>query len=94
MAPAIGSMKMSMMPPRLLARLFYDDVVWALAGWFVQYDLTIFLRAGEAVLDLQRLIRVIPKPVIAVVAGYAIGGGNVLATVCDLTIAAENASVR
>ncbi|MDR7419002.1 MAG: 1,4-dihydroxy-2-naphthoyl-CoA synthase [Armatimonadota bacterium] len=43
------------------------------------------------VLDLQRLIRVIPKPVIAVVAGYAIGGGNVLATVCDLTIAAENA---
>ena len=43
------------------------------------------------VLDLQRLIRVIPKPVIALVAGYAIGGGNVLATVCDLTIAAENA---
>jgi naphthoate synthase len=43
------------------------------------------------VLDLQRLIRVIPKPVIAVVAGYAIGGGNVLATVCDLTIAADNA---
>ncbi|MER3455419.1 MAG: 1,4-dihydroxy-2-naphthoyl-CoA synthase [candidate division GAL15 bacterium] len=43
------------------------------------------------VLDLQRLIRVIPKPVIALVAGYAIGGGNVLATVCDLTLAAENA---
>jgi naphthoate synthase len=43
------------------------------------------------VLDLQRLIRLIPKPVIAVVAGYAIGGGNVLATVCDLTIAADNA---
>ncbi|MDR7486100.1 MAG: 1,4-dihydroxy-2-naphthoyl-CoA synthase [Armatimonadota bacterium] len=43
------------------------------------------------VLDLQRLIRTLPKPVIAVVAGYAIGGGNVLATVCDLTIAAENA---
>jgi len=43
------------------------------------------------VLDLQRLIRIIPKPVIALVAGYAIGGGNVLATVCDLTIAAENA---
>ncbi|MDR7483185.1 MAG: 1,4-dihydroxy-2-naphthoyl-CoA synthase [Armatimonadota bacterium] len=43
------------------------------------------------VLDLQRLIRVIPKPVIALVAGYAIGGGNVLATVCDLTIAADNA---
>ncbi|MEH6937959.1 1,4-dihydroxy-2-naphthoyl-CoA synthase [Bacillus sp. JJ664] len=43
------------------------------------------------VLDLQRLIRVIPKPVIAMVAGYAIGGGNVLNVVCDLTIAAENA---
>jgi naphthoate synthase len=43
------------------------------------------------VLDLQRLIRVIPKPVIAMVAGYAIGGGNVLVTVCDLTIAADNA---
>ncbi|MFY4777280.1 1,4-dihydroxy-2-naphthoyl-CoA synthase [Metabacillus sp. RGM 3146] len=43
------------------------------------------------VLDLQRLIRVIPKPVIAMVAGYAIGGGHVLHIVCDLTIAAENA---
>ncbi|NYL84494.1 enoyl-CoA hydratase-related protein, partial [Salmonella enterica] len=38
-----------------------------------------------------RLIRVIPKPVIAMVAGYAIGGGHVLHVVCDLTIAAENA---
>src|SRR5215208_869381 len=43
------------------------------------------------VLDLQRLIRYIPKPVIAVVAGYAIGGGHVLHLVCDLTIAADNA---
>jgi naphthoate synthase len=43
------------------------------------------------VLDLQRLIRTIPKPVIAVVAGYAIGGGHVLHVVCDLTIAADNA---
>ncbi len=43
------------------------------------------------VLDLQRLIRIIPKPVIALVAGYAIGGGHVLHVVCDLTIAAENA---
>lgn len=43
------------------------------------------------VLDLQRLIRVIPKPVIAMVKGYAIGGGNVLQVVCDLTIAADNA---
>ncbi|MGQ9864995.1 MAG: 1,4-dihydroxy-2-naphthoyl-CoA synthase [Pseudanabaenaceae cyanobacterium] len=43
------------------------------------------------VLDLQRLIRTIPKPVIALVAGYAVGGGNVLQVVCDLTIAADNA---
>ena len=43
------------------------------------------------VLDLQRLIRVIPKPVIAMVKGYAIGGGHVLHIVCDLTIAADNA---
>lgn len=43
------------------------------------------------VLDLQRMIRVLPKPVLAVVAGYAIGGGNVLQLVCDLTIAADNA---
>jgi naphthoate synthase len=43
------------------------------------------------VLDLQRLIRTIPKPVIALVAGYAIGGGNVLQVVCDLTLAADNA---
>jgi 1,4-Dihydroxy-2-naphthoate synthase (EC 4.1.3.36) len=43
------------------------------------------------VLDLQRLIRTLPKPVIAMVAGYAIGGGNVLQVVCDLTIAADNA---
>jgi len=43
------------------------------------------------VLDLQRMIRMLPKPVIAVVAGYAIGGGHVLHLVCDLTIAADNA---
>ena len=43
------------------------------------------------VLDLQRQIRTLPKPVIAVVAGYAIGGGHVLHLVCDLTIAADNA---
>ena len=43
------------------------------------------------VLDLQRLIRIIPKPVIAMVSGYAIGGGHVLHVVCDLTIAADNA---
>jgi naphthoate synthase len=43
------------------------------------------------VLDLQRLIRTLPKPVIAMVAGYAIGGGHVLHLMCDLTIAADNA---
>ena len=43
------------------------------------------------VLDLQKRIRGLPKPVIAMVAGYAIGGGHVLHIVCDLTIAAENA---
>ncbi len=43
------------------------------------------------VLELQRLIRSMPKPVIAMVAGYAIGGGHVLHVVCDLTIAADNA---
>ncbi len=42
-------------------------------------------------LDLQRVIRSFPKPVIALVAGYAIGGGHVLHLICDLTIAAENA---
>ncbi len=43
------------------------------------------------VLDLQKIIRSIPKPVIAMVAGFAIGGGHVLHVVCDLTIAADNA---
>lgn len=43
------------------------------------------------VLDLQRQIRTLPKPVIAMVAGYAIGGGHVLHMMCDLTIAADNA---
>jgi naphthoate synthase len=43
------------------------------------------------VLDFQREIRACPKPVIAMVAGYAIGGGHVLHMVCDLTIAADNA---
>jgi len=43
------------------------------------------------VLDFQRQIRTCPKPVIAMVAGYAIGGGHVLHVMCDLTIAADNA---
>lgn len=43
------------------------------------------------VLELQRQIRTLPKPVVAMVAGYAIGGGHVLHLVCDLTVAADNA---
>ena len=43
------------------------------------------------VLDVQKKIRFLPKPVIAMVAGYAIGGGHILHLVCDLTIAADNA---
>jgi naphthoate synthase len=43
------------------------------------------------ILDVQKQIRSLPKPVVAMVAGYAIGGGHVLHVVCDLTIAAENA---
>jgi len=43
------------------------------------------------VLELQRIIRTMPKPVIALVPGYAIGGGHVLHVICDLTIAADNA---
>jgi naphthoate synthase len=43
------------------------------------------------VLDLQRQIRTLPKPVVAMVAGYAVGGGHVLHMICDITIAADNA---
>jgi naphthoate synthase len=43
------------------------------------------------ILDLQKQIRSLPKPVIAMVNGYAIGGGHVLHVVCDLTLASENA---
>jgi len=43
------------------------------------------------VLDFQREIRSCPKPIVAMVAGYAIGGGHVLHVMCDLTIAADNA---
>jgi len=43
------------------------------------------------ILDVQRKIRNLPKPVVAMVAGYAIGGGHVLHVVCDLSIAADNA---
>ena len=43
------------------------------------------------ILDVQKQIRSIPKPVVAMVAGYAVGGGHVLHVVCDLSIAADNA---
>src|SRR5438128_4717305 len=43
------------------------------------------------ILDVEKQIRSLPKPVVAMVAGYAIGGGHVLHVVCDITIAAENA---
>lgn len=43
------------------------------------------------ILDVQKKIRGLPKPIVAMVAGYAIGGGHVLHVVCDLTIAADNA---
>lgn len=56
-------------------------------GGYVGEDTTPRLN----VLDLQKIIRSVPKPVIAAVAGWAIGGGHVLHVVCDLTIAAENA---
>jgi naphthoate synthase len=56
-------------------------------GGYVGEDLTPRLN----VLDLQKIIRSIPKPVVAAVAGWAIGGGHVLHVVCDLSIAAENA---
>src|SRR5207237_8897601 len=46
---------------------------------------------GLPIDELQSLIRDVPKPVIARVQGFAIGGGNVLATLCDLTIASEKA---
>lgn len=46
---------------------------------------------GLHVLDFQRQIRTCPKPIIAMVAGYAVGGGHVLHMLCDLTIAADNA---
>jgi len=48
-------------------------------------------RESLNVLEFQRQIRRCPKPVIAMVAGYAIGGGHVLHLICDLTIAADNA---
>nr|UNJ15514.1 naphthoate synthase [Cyanidiaceae sp.] len=48
-------------------------------------------KSSLNVLQLQRIIRTFPKPVIAKVAGYAVGGGQILNMICDLTIASENA---
>ena len=65
----------------------------ALADARFDADIGVVIFTGHHlnVLDLQRQIRTCPKPVIAMVAGYAIGGGHVLHLVCDLTIAADNA---
>lgn len=57
------------------------------AGGYIDSDGTPRLN----VLDIHKAIRSIPKPVIAMVNGYAIGGGNVLQVICDLSIASENA---
>ena len=56
-------------------------------------NVVVLTGAGDRlnVLDVQKQIRSLPKPVIAMVNGYAIGGGHVLHVVCDLTIASENA---
>jgi naphthoate synthase len=64
-----------------------DQRVRGDAGGYRDQDGTEHLN----VLELQRQIRTLPKPVVAMVAGYAIGGGHVLHLVCDLTIAADNA---
>ena len=67
---------------------------------FAIADATVLTEAGYVgddgvprlnILDVQKQIRYMPKPVIAMVAGYAVGGGHVLHMLCDLTIAADNA---
>ena len=74
-----------------------EDGKWAFCAWG---DQKVRGEAGYVgkdglprlnVLELQRYMRSMPKPVIALVAGYAIGGGHVLHVVCDLTLAADNA---
>ena len=63
------------------------DQHYKVQGGYIDADGTPRLK----VLELHKAIRSIPKPVIAMVNGYAIGGGNVLNVVCDLSIASENA---
>ncbi|WP_201318747.1 1,4-dihydroxy-2-naphthoyl-CoA synthase [Paenibacillus sp. EPM92] len=64
-----------------------DVKEWGPSG----YDGSSWIDIGLPVVRLQELIRSVPKPVIAVVNGYAIGGGHVLQVVCDLAISSENA---
>lgn len=64
-----------------------DQRVRGQGGYVGETDLVPRLN----ILDVQKQIKYLPKPVIAVVAGYAVGGGHVLHLVCDLTIAADNA---
>ena len=61
-----------------------------------EHDETTSLDQSQVIpiIDLYQAIDTIPKPVIAAVNGFAVGGGNVLANVCDLTVAAENAVFR
>ncbi|MEM6335717.1 MAG: 1,4-dihydroxy-2-naphthoyl-CoA synthase [Bacteroidota bacterium] len=66
-----------------------DQSIRGDAGYKDQHEHKGTMRLN--VLDFQRQIRTCPKPVIAMVAGWAVGGGHVLHVVCDLTIAAENA---
>ncbi len=66
-----------------------DQSIRGDAGYTDQHENKGMMRLN--VLDFQRQIRTCPKPVIAMVAGWAVGGGHVLHVVCDLTIAADNA---
>jgi naphthoate synthase len=65
-----------------------DQTIRGEAGYMAQSEGSV---PRLHILELQRLIRSMPKVVIALVAGYAIGGGHVLHVVCDLSIAADNA---
>jgi naphthoate synthase len=68
-----------------------DQVIRGNDGYIGSDDVALKGIGRLNVLDLQVQIRRLPKPVIAMVAGFSIGGGNVLNVVCDLTVAADNA---